>query len=68
MMEAHVALRFLRSSILVPLLLVSARATAAQTIDVAPSVLVARGSAEHPLTEPYLAVDPANPNRMLAVA
>lgn len=54
--------------LLVPLLLVGTAALEAQTITVAPSVLVARGSADHPLTEPHLAVDPGNPKQLLAVA
>ena len=54
--------------ILIPILLAGASTTAAQTIKVAPSVLVASGSSEHPLTEPYLAVNPVHPDQMLAVA
>src|SRR5690242_13426281 len=54
--------------LLIPLLLAGTSSLEAQTITVAPSVLVARGSAEHPLTEPHLAINPARPNEMLAVA
>ena len=50
------------------LVLLGGASLSAQSITVAPSTLVATASAEHPIVEPHLAVDPMHPDRLLAAA
>ena len=50
------------------LVLIGGASLRAQSIKVAPSTHVATGSAEHPIVEPHLAVDPMHPDRLLTAA
>src|SRR5438046_5071609 len=50
------------------LVLLGGAPLSAQSIKVASSALVATASAEHPIVEPHLAVDPMHPDRLLAAA
>ncbi len=50
------------------LVLIGGASLSAQSIKVAPSTHVATGSAEHPIVEPHLAVDPMHPDRLLTAA
>jgi len=50
------------------LVLLGGASLGAQSIKVAPSTLVTTASAEHPIVEPHLAVDPVHPDRLLAAA
>src|SRR5205809_930609 len=50
------------------LVLIGGASLSAQSIKVAPSTHVATGSAEHPIVEPHLAVDPMHPDHVLTAA